>query len=105
SVTFRAGIEGFVTAEGEAATPIASAQLSLVDAAGTTVATAVSAADGSYAFELAHVPAAYTLRVSAEGYAAYEAEVQAADDARLVWGVALVPGDGSPAVKLLAPVE
>jgi hypothetical protein len=104
-VTFRAGIEGYVTAEGEAATPIEGAQLSLVDASGATVATGVSAADGSYAFELAKVPATFTLRVSATGYAAYEAEVAVTDSSRLVFGVALIPGDGSPAVKLLAPLS
>lgn len=104
-VTFRAGLEGYVTAEGEAATPVEGAQLSLLDAAGATVATATSAADGAFAFELSQVPATFTLRVSAPGYAAYEAEVAPGDEARLVWGVALIPGDGTPAVKLLSPLD
>jgi D-alanyl-D-alanine carboxypeptidase/Carboxypeptidase regulatory-like domain/Glucodextranase, domain B len=105
NATFRAGLEGFVTTEGEAAQPIAGAQLSLVDAGGVAVATAVSADDGSYAFELAQLPAVFTLRVSAPGFAAYEAEVSVGDDARLVWTVSMIEGDGSPAVRLLSPLD
>lgn len=105
NVTFRAGIEGYVTAEGEAATPIAGAQVTLVSAAGAAVATAVSGADGAYAIDLSQVPATFTLRVSAPGYAAYEAEVAVTADARLVWSAALIAGDGTPAVRLLSPVN
>jgi hypothetical protein len=104
-VTFRAGLEGFVAAEGEAGAPIEGAQLSLVDGAGATVASATSAADGSYAFEQIAVPAAYTLRASAAGFAAYEAEVAPTDEARLVWTVSMIPGDGTPAVALLTPAD
>jgi hypothetical protein len=93
SVTFNAGVAGFVHLAGDEATRIDGASVELREAAsGTVISTVTTDASGAYYAPVMTVPADYLVVVKKTGYLTASETVTVPADARLAFNVALTPG-------------
>ncbi|MBL8951612.1 MAG: D-alanyl-D-alanine carboxypeptidase family protein [Myxococcaceae bacterium] len=103
---FRAGLEGEVTTPDLRADGIANVQLSLRDLnTGAVLMSGISAADGTYAFEVDTVPYPAKLVAEAPGYVTFERDLIIGADAREVYSFALSRGEGTTQEPQPAPNE
>lgn len=104
-LTFRAGLEGLVTSGDEGtAMPLEGVQVELQDNAGQVLLSTTTAPDGTYAFELADVPAERVLVARLGGYADYRSPLSLSADARTQWSFTMDRSLGT-GVRILSPEE
>ncbi len=93
TVTFNAGVAGFVYVTEDEASRVKDATLELIDPkTGDKVASATAGADGAYALSVSKVPGDYLLVARAEGFMTHSETVSIPDDERLKLDVPLTPG-------------
>lgn len=108
--TFRSGVFGFVHLADDEAARVPDVTLRLVDSmSGAEIASTVSGADGSYAFDLAQVPGDFLFMAKASGFLSKTETISVPDDERFAHNLAMVEGqDPLPselAIEFIDPVD
>lgn len=93
TVTFNAGLSGFVFQSGDESARIPDATITLIDPAdGSTVATSQSGQDGSFSLNVSKVDVDYRLVVRATGFISNAETITLPSDSRLNTNIPLTPG-------------
>ncbi len=110
TVTFNAGVSGFVHLVEDEASRVKNATIQLLDpATGDQIATATAGADGAFALNVMKVNTDFILVAKAPGFMTHSETFTIPDDERLSVKLPLTPGeDGTPdqfAINFMEPVD
>lgn len=110
TVTFNAGVSGFVYQSGDESARVSEATVSLVDPSnGAIAATATTGVDGSFSLTVDKAGTDYTLTVRRPGFLSTAETLTVPDDARMTVKLPLVEGnDAAPtdvAIELTSPKD